>query len=98
MTPWLILITNLPGRNQTLRMRLWRALKAAGSASLRDGVYLLPASDSARRAFEAQALEIQSGRGSAYILPIEAESAGQQQAFQALFDRAKDYQEIMRRL
>jgi hypothetical protein len=98
MAPWLLLITNLPGRNQTLRMRLWRALKAAGSASLRDGVYLLPASDSARRVFESQALEIQSGRGSAHILPIEVESAEQQQAFQALFDRGTDYREIMARL
>lgn len=98
MTPWLLLITNLPGRNQTLRMRLWRALKAAGSASLRDGVYLLPASGSARRVFESQAAEIQSGRGSAHIMPIEAESAAQQQMFQALFDRAADYQEIMGRL
>jgi hypothetical protein len=27
---WLLLITNQPGQNQTLRMRVWRALKAAG--------------------------------------------------------------------
>jgi len=79
-------------------MRLWRALKASGSVSLRDGVYLLPASQSAHRAFDSQALEIQSGHGSAYILPIETESAAQHQAFQALFDRAIDYQEIMKRL
>src|SRR5476651_2338759 len=98
MAHWLLLITNLPGRNQTLRMRLWRALKASGSVSLRDGVYLLPASQSAHRAFDSQALEIQSGHGSAYILPIETESAAQHQAFQALFDRAIDYQEIMKRL
>ncbi len=98
MARWLLLITNLPGRNPTLRMRLWRALKLAGAASLRDGVYVLPASDSARRVFETQAVEIQSGRGSAYILPIEAESAVQQGAFQALFDRATNYREFMARL
>jgi hypothetical protein len=98
MAAWLLLITNLPGRNQTLRMRLWRALKAAGSASLRDGVYLLPASDSARRAFEAQASEIQAGRGTAYILPTEAESVAQQRGFQTLFDRASDYRQHMARI
>jgi len=98
MARWLLLITNLPGRNQTLRMRLWRALKASGSASLRDGVYLLPASESAHLAFKSQALAIQSGHGTAYILPIEAESAVQHQAFQALFDRAIDYRQLMTRL
>jgi DNA-binding transcriptional regulator PaaX len=39
---WLMLVTNLLGRNQALRMRLWRALRAAGADSLREGVYLLP--------------------------------------------------------
>ncbi len=98
MARWLLLITNLPGRNQTLRMRLWRALKATGSVSLRDGAYLLPASERARRVFETQAAEIQSAGGSTNILSFEAESPLQQQAFQALFDRAADYQEIMERL
>ena len=38
MTPssWLLLVTNLPGRKQALRMRVWRALKAAGAGMLRD--------------------------------------------------------------
>ena len=97
MIPWLLLITNLPGRNQTLRMRLWRALRGAGSASLRDGVYLLPASNSANQVFESQALDIRSAGGSAYILPIEAVAAGQQGAFQALFDRTNDYRQLIAR-
>jgi hypothetical protein len=72
-------------------MRLWRALKSAGAASLRDGVYLLPASVSARREFEARAGEIRSARGSAYILPLDAESPQQHKSFQAFFDRTADY-------
>jgi DNA-binding transcriptional regulator PaaX len=48
MTPsrpaWLLLVTNLPGQNKTLRMRIWRAIKAAGAGMLRDGVYVLPQS------------------------------------------------------
>jgi hypothetical protein len=98
MAHWLLLITNLPGRNQTLRMRLWRALKAAGSASLRDGVYLLPSSKTARRVFESQATQVQSARGSAHVLSFEAEAAAQQRALEALFDRATDYAGIMARL
>ena len=55
---WLLLITNLPGQNQTPRMRIWRALKAAGAGLLRDGVYVLPQTAASRKTFDEQALEI----------------------------------------
>jgi hypothetical protein len=98
MPSWLLLITNLPGRNQTLRMRLWRALKSAGAASLRDGVYLLPASVNARRNFDAQAGEIRSARGYAHVLPLDAESPEQNSTFQSLFERTADYAAYMAEL
>src|ERR1700729_2654519 len=65
---WLLLITNLPGRNPTLRMRIWRALKAGGAGPLRDGAYLLPHSDDDRKVFEELAQEIKEGGGVAHIL------------------------------
>jgi hypothetical protein len=95
---WLLLITNLPGRNQTLRMRVWRALKGAGAGSLRDGVYVLPHSAGARRIFLEQASEIQSGAGSAHVLALQADSAEQQSALIALFDRSGDYRKAMAHL
>jgi hypothetical protein len=95
---WLVLITNLPGHNPTLRMRTWRALKAAGAGLLRDGAYLLPQSDAAREVFEGQAREIQAAGGSAHLLSLDAESNQQAQGFTALFDRAGDYGEIIGRL
>jgi hypothetical protein len=98
MTSWLLLATNLPGRDQTLRMRLWRGLKAAGAASLRDGVYLLPGGESAQQAFDAHAAEIRLAGGSAYLLGFDAESKAQTAIFLALFDRAADYGEIIARL
>ncbi len=42
MNNWKLLITSLPTENATVRMRVWRSLKAYGAAVLRDGVYLLP--------------------------------------------------------
>ena len=45
---WLLLVLSLPTENATVRMRAWRALRAAGAAVLRDGVYLLPARDDCR--------------------------------------------------
>jgi hypothetical protein len=95
---WLLLVTNLPGQNQTLRMRIWRALKAAGAGLLRDGVYVLPQSAEFRLVFENQAREIRAVAGSVHILHFEADSTDQQNALIALFDRTADYQEFIARL
>ena len=91
-TTWLLLITNLPGRNPTLRMRLWRALKATGAGPLRDGVYVLPVSEASQRAFEEQVTEIKGAGGAAHIVSFEADSPEQQATFATLFDRTAEYQ------
>jgi hypothetical protein len=88
---WLLLVINLPGRGQTLRMRMWRALKTGGAGPLRDGVYVLPNSTSCRQLFEEQAQEIQAGGGTAQILPFDGGAQQQQAAMRALFDRSSDY-------
>ena len=96
--PWLLLITNLPGRNQTLRMRLWRALKSAGAGLLKDGVYVLPNSSQARQLFEEHARDITSGGGSGHVLAADADSPEQLSTFHALFDRTTDYTDVLKRL
>jgi hypothetical protein len=95
---WLLLITNLPGQNQTLRMRIWRGLKAAGAALMRDGVYVLPETADSQRIFEEHAREIRAVAGSVHILHFRADSTEQQNALIALFDRTADYQEFIARL
>lgn len=95
---WLLLITNLPGQNQTLRMRIWRGLKAAGAALMRDGVYVLPKTPDSRRVFEEHAREIRAVGGSAHILRFEADSTEQKNALIGLFDRTADYQKFSARL
>src|SRR5215467_5541897 len=96
--PWLLLITNLPGRNAALRMRSWRALKAAGAGLMRDGVYVLPTSDGARDTFDQQAAEISGAGGSAHVVSFQAQSAEQQATIVALFDRTAEYAEVIQRL
>src|SRR5258706_9646570 len=91
---WLLLITNLPGQNQTLRMRIWRALKAAGAGLLRDGVYVLPQTAVSRKIFEEQALEIRKVAGTVHILTFESDSTEHHKALVELFDRTADYQEL----
>jgi hypothetical protein len=95
---WLLLITNLPGRNPTLRMRLWRALKAGGVGSLRDGVYVLPYSVASRRLFEEQAEEIVEGGGVGHILSLETTLQEQSDVFRSLFDRTPEYADVSAQL
>src|SRR5438132_1541631 len=63
---WLMLINSVSGENKTARMRIWRALKASGAVALRDGVYLLPESESARAVFVEQSQEVVAAGGMAY--------------------------------
>lgn len=92
---WLLLITNLPGGHQTLRVRVWRALKSAGAVALRDGVYLLPAVDAARKVFEEQRRELEAADGSAQVIEFDAAAAEQDTGYRALFDRTHDYRKLL---
>jgi hypothetical protein len=95
---WLLLISNLPGRNATVRMRLWRALKAAGAGMMRDGAYVLPISDRSQQVFEEQAVEIKEAGGLAHIVSFQATSAAQNDTMVALFDRTAEYAEVIENL
>lgn len=65
-----LLISSLPTQNTTTRMRVWRALKASGAVTLRDGVYILPAEHSKK--FDAIADDLISENGNAYIFQTVA--------------------------
>ena len=88
MSMWLSLILSLPTENATARMRAWRALKAAGAAVLRDGVYLLPLRDECRGTLAAIATDVQSAGGSAHLLKVVAEEGT---AYAGLFDRGDEF-------
>jgi hypothetical protein len=95
---WLLLVTNLPGHNPTLRMRIWRALKAAGAGLLRDGAYLLPNGEHSRRVLEAQGAEIKAAGGLVQVLSFDTESDQQNAELVALFDRTEQYAEAIQQL
>jgi hypothetical protein len=95
---WLLLVTNLPGRNPTLRMRIWRALKSAGVGLLRDGAYLLPNAESSRKLLEDHAAEIKAAGGLVHVLSFEAHSEAQNAELMALFDRTVEYAGLIGRL
>jgi len=95
---WLMLVNSVSGENKTARMRIWRALKASGAAALRDGVYVLPKSDSARAVFAGQAEEVVAAGGTAHIMAFDGEDEAQQGALIRLFDRGADYAQLFARL
>jgi hypothetical protein len=87
---WLLLIVSLPTENATVRMRAWRALKASGAAVLRDGVYLLPATESCRKALELVAADVQTHGGTAYLM-----ESPQDDSFLPLFDRSQEFDALI---
>jgi hypothetical protein len=95
---WLMLVVSLPGRSPTPRMRLWRALRGAGAAILRDGVYVLPASENARAFFSAQTDEVSQAGGSAHVVPFASDDPKQDSDLRAAFDRSQAYAQGIERL
>jgi hypothetical protein len=96
-TAWLLAVTNLPGTNKTLRMRIWRSLKSSGAGTLRDGVYVLPESDKGRMLFKDLSKEIQAAGGSTHVFSLDG-SSDDPQDLARLFDRTDAYQELIDRL
>jgi hypothetical protein len=91
----LLLIMSLPTSQASARMRIWRALKAAGCGVLRDGVYLLPESEAFRSLLQAQAEDIRGEGGMSHVVGLTANDQAQEAAFAALFDRSDDYAQVL---
>jgi len=92
---WLLLVTTLPTKNATARMRLWRALKAHGCATLRDGAYLLPDQAKTEHALARLAADTEAAGGSAHLLRLASRDAAQEAAFRKGFDRSADYRALL---
>ena len=94
---WCLLVLNLPGQSGAIRMRVWRALKAAGAGMLRDGVYVLPYSEAFRSTLQAQAEAVENAGGNAFLLDYSGHDEDLAIQFRALFDRSTDYAEWLAR-
>lgn len=89
---WISLILSLPADSATPRMRVWRALKSAGAAVLRDGVYVLPAVPECCATFAALARDVRTHGGTAWQVEL---SGSETEGFAQLFDRALLYAEFV---
>ncbi|WNC93141.1 chromate resistance protein [Paraburkholderia sp. FT54] len=98
LNDWLLLVLSLPTDNATARMRFWRALKAKGCAVLRDGVYLLPATDAAEAELLDLGTSIGEAGGAAHVVGTTSRGVDQEAEFQSLFDRTDEYAAFARSL
>ena len=94
-TTWLVLTATLPANPSGLRVRVWRALKATGAGTLRDGVYVLPDhAGTAQALWELERTIVEAG-APAHLLVLQARDAAQEESFRSLFDRSQAYAEFL---
>jgi len=90
------LVLSLPARDKTVRMRIWRSLRALGCGVLRDGVYLLPVdAPQAARFIELEAEVVKAG-GFAMTVELDAKTSTQFERVRKLFDRTPGYASLVR--
>lgn len=92
---FLALFVSLPTRQSAGRMRVWRALRALGCATLRDGVYLLPESPEHAAALAQIADDVRATEGTVDLYRLGGRDERQQAEIVALFDRAPDYARLL---
>lgn len=98
MSSWLVLAATLPATPSGLRVRVWRALRATGAGTLRDGVYVLPEHASTAQALWDLERTIAEAGADAHLLVVTARDEAQQKALRGLFDRRSSYAELLRSL
>ncbi len=98
MVDWLLLAATLPSAPSALRVRVWRSLRATGCASLRDGVYLLPAGAPTAPDLRGLGATIAEAGAESHLLSLRASDAEQEATFVALFDRSAAYAAFAQKL
>lgn len=95
ITQWLVFTASLSGRSaSTPRVRLWRALKDLGAATLRDGVTLLPATDAHREKLLAIGEQLEAEGGTAWLFELPVQTAGTEARLRDAFDRSEAWQTL----
>jgi len=95
---WLLLVHQLPARPSNLRVRTWRRLQQLGAIAVKQAVYVLPDSASAREDFEWLKAEIETGGGEATLFAADAVETWTNDELAQEFRRAResDYAELAR--
>jgi hypothetical protein len=96
MQTWLVFIPQLPASPSSLRVLVWRRMRAAGAAALQQGVWGLPQTPEHERFLHDVLMEVQKQGGSGILLvatPLDADRASEiVERFRA--DRDQEYLEF----
>jgi hypothetical protein len=92
---WLLAVISLPGEQGTLRMRVWRILKALGAAVLRDGVYLLPDRPGLKEVLQTQMLEADADAALTLLTALPSQGEEADASFVQMFDRSESYAPVI---
>jgi hypothetical protein len=93
---WLLLVSQLPPKPAYLRVKIWRRLQGLGAISVKNAVYVLPASEQTLEDFQWLLREIEEGGGEGMICEANLVDGLSDQEVRGLFDAARDadYAEI----
>jgi hypothetical protein len=93
---WLFLLFNLPAKQSSQRVKVWRRLKKFGAVQLKTSTYLLPDQPVHYERFQWLAKEIVDTGGEATLVRVKDIEGMPHAAVIALFNdaRARDYDEI----
>lgn len=97
---WLTLVFQLSAKPAYLRVKVWRRLQAIGAVSLKNAVYVLPASDDALEDFQWLLGEIEKSGGEGAICEMRLLQGMRDDEVRALFGAARDadYDELAKEL
>src|SRR4051812_40843526 len=87
---WLLLIHHLPGKPDYLRVKVRRRLARLGAVPLKNSVYVLPDSESAREDFQWLLREILADGGEAALCASELVEGVTDDEIRTLFQRDRD--------
>ena len=86
---WLVFAHHLPSRPSNLRVRTWRRLQQLGAIAVKQAVYVLPDTPSAREDFEWLKTEIQDAGGEAAVFAADCVDAWSDDALVEEFRRSR---------
>jgi hypothetical protein len=87
---WLMLVHQLPPKQDALRVRVWRRLQAMGSVAIKNACWCLPDTPASREDFQWCVQEIAAGGGEALICASRLVEGMTNDQVVALFQAARD--------
>ena len=89
-TAWVVLMVSVPPHPSSLRVRVWRKLRALGAVALKKSVYILPFTPETFERFQWLSQEVQKDGGEATLLKVDRIENMKRAEVIRLFHQARD--------